>query len=237
MACLEKPGSGTHSTASRRRGLVPVALLACLGAGFLASACNGSQDDAANPSPDGGAEPAASVIAREDSGAPGDDDPKADCCSCRYAATVAFDAGEGLPCDFDYPAGWDAMLGADPAGPQAVVGQPSCGKPCPGGSGGMGVMIAGKPNRNADTMEEAWRQVMTVAGKATCGDRSVTFFSTPGSDPAGHLGGLRFHVGFQGEPYSGSATFSCPVPGEWRELQQLFIDSFRTNPDTTFGRG
>jgi hypothetical protein len=54
---------------------------------------------------------------------------------------------------------------------------------------------------------------------------------------AGLTGGVRFHVRHDGKKYGGTATFSCPEPGGWLALRSLFIDSFTTNPDTTFGDG
>jgi hypothetical protein len=34
---------------------------------------------------------------------------------------------------------------------------------------------------------------------------------------------------------SENATFTSPAPGEWRNLRDLFISSFRANPNSTFG--
>ena len=75
---------------------------------------------------------------------------------------------------------------------------------------------------------------MTVAGTARCGGVPVTFFSTPGSEPDGLIGGLRFHVGRGGRKYGANVTFTCARPGEWLRVQELFIRTFRTNEGTTF---
>ena len=157
-----------------------------------------------------------------------------DCCSCRISAVEPFSVSEGLPCDFDHPAGWEALY--DRHAVTAVIGAPSCETPC-AASPAIAIMIATKPDTNAETMEEIWRQALRVVGTASCGGAEVTFFSPPGSEPTGLMGGVKFHVGFKGKKYGGSATFSCPDPGGWLELQDLFIRSLRTNPDTTFVGG
>ena len=84
-------------------------------------------------------------------------------------------------------------------------------------------------------MEEVWRQALPIVGDARCGDATVTFFSPPGADPNGLLGGVKFYIGHGGKKYSGAATFTCGMPGEWLELRKLFIETFRTNAGTTFG--
>ncbi len=159
-----------------------------------------------------------------------------DCCSCRIAETETFSASVALPCEFDLPVGWDQRVGDDGAMVSALAGAPSCPEPCPGTSA-ITFSVATRPNRNADTMEEAWTGIMDVVGTARCGGREVRFFQTPGSEPEGFLGGLRFHVGSGGESYSATATFGCGRAGEWQQLRQLFIDTFRTNEGTTFGQG
>jgi len=154
-----------------------------------------------------------------------------DCCSCQYRATEKFAASEGMPCDFEHPAGWETQF--DRHQIAAVAGPPACGKSCPG-SPGMTFMVARKADRNADTMEQIWHQMMKVAGSANCGGQKVTFFSLPGADPNGPMGGLRFYIGHGAKKYGANATFQCTEPGEWLKLQELFIDSFRTNGDSTF---
>jgi hypothetical protein len=84
-------------------------------------------------------------------------------------------------------------------------------------------------------MEQIWRQGMQVVGTARCGDAVVTFFSPPGSDPTGLIGGLKFYIGYNGQKYGASATFTCPDPGAWVDLRTQFIDSFRTNQSSVFG--
>jgi len=157
-----------------------------------------------------------------------------DCCNCRFSAVEQFSASEGLPCDFDHPAGWEALY--DVYGLSAVVGKPSCETPCTATSA-IAFTVAEKPNTNAETMEEIWRQALRVVGTASCGGQEVTFFSLPGSEPLGLTGGLRFHVGHGGKKYGANATFSCPEPGAWLDLQELFINTLRTNRDTTFEGG
>jgi hypothetical protein len=154
------------------------------------------------------------------------------CCKCRIQPAEAFSSST-LPCQFDVPASWETIVGDDGASVTAVSGA-RCETACPVSSG-LAFSVAKKPNTNAETMEGIWRQVMKVVGKARCGGQDVTFFSLPGADPAGLMGGLRFHVGHGGKRYGANATFTCPEPGEWLRLQQLFIDTFTTNPSTTFG--
>jgi len=155
-------------------------------------------------------------------------------CSCQFQAVEPFSSGKNLPCVFDHPAGWESRSADDGAAVQGVVGKPAGDAPCMSGTAAITVSIAKKPNPNAAAMEEFWPQIMKVAGTAECGGGAVTFFNTPGSEPGGQMGGLRFHVPFHGKRYGGSATFSCPNPGEWLKLQELFINTFRTNEGTTF---
>lgn len=159
------------------------------------------------------------------------DGAAAACCSCQIAPARTLSESP-LPCSFDIPESWEAMVGDDGAVVSAVAGA-QCETVCPVSSG-VTFGVARKPNANAETMEETWTQVMEVVGHARCGDRSVTFFSPPGSDPAGLMGGLRFHVEHGGEVYGANATFTCPGPGQWLQLRQLFIDTFKTNQSITF---
>lgn len=156
-----------------------------------------------------------------------------ECCSCGFEAVATFAVSDGLPCSFDHPAGWEGVFGDDGAAVYGVASKPACGKTCPADSA-ITFSVAAKPNANADTMEEIWGQMMKVVGSARCGGRVVTFYSLPGSQPTGLTGGLRFHVGFDGKAYGGNATFSCAEPGGWLKLQELFVNSFRTNQATTF---
>ncbi len=153
------------------------------------------------------------------------------CCSCHVQAAKIFSAA-ALPCNFDIPKDWKVMTGDDGASVSAVGGA-ECHAACPV-SGGLSFSVAKKPNNNAETSEQLWRQIMQVAGTARCGDTVVTFFNPPGSDPNGLMGGLKFHVGQNGKKYGAVASFTCPAPGEWLALQRLFIDSFTSNPGSTF---
>jgi len=76
---------------------------------------------------------------------------------------------------------------------------------------------------------------MPTVGSARCGDATVTFFSPPGSDEAGFTGGAKFFVGIGGRKYSGAATFTCGQAGGWLTLRYQFIETFRDNPDSSFG--
>lgn len=160
------------------------------------------------------------------------DESAAECCKCRVQPARTW-SDSRLPCDFDIPENWQAVVGDDGAAVSGAAG-PRCDTVCPV-SGGVAFSVANKPNANAGTTEEIWKQVMTVAGRAQCGGRTVTFFSLPGADPNGLIGGLRFHVGHGGGAYGANATFTCPGPGEWMTLQELFINTFKTNQSTTFG--
>lgn len=156
-----------------------------------------------------------------------------DCCSCEVRGLQQFTGGRILPCIFDHPEDWEGLAGDDGGMVSAVIG-PSCGAACPRGSPGIGFTVATREDRNAEAMESLWRQVMPVAGTARCGDSTVTFYSPPGADPLGLMGGVKFYVGINGKKYAGGATFSCGEPGGWVKFQRLFIESFRGNPDTTF---
>ncbi len=159
--------------------------------------------------------------------------PPGDCCSCQVTSGAALQAPPMLPCTFDLPAGWKAGFGNDGSLISAIAGA-QCGAACRV-SPSQSFSVATGSNRNAETMEEIWSGMMKVVGTGSCGDRGVTFFESPGSDPNGQLGAVQFHVGFGGKLYSANATFTCPVPGEWQNLRDLFIGSFRSNPGSTFG--
>jgi hypothetical protein len=153
------------------------------------------------------------------------------CCSCQTQLKEMF-SNDALPCDFDIPKNWQVMTGDDGSAVNAVAGA-QCTNACPV-AGGLSLSVAKKPNANAASMEQMWQQVMQPVGSARCGDATVTFYNPPGADPNGLMGGLRFHIGHNGQKYGASATFTCPEPGQWKGLQTLFIDSFRTNPSSTF---
>jgi hypothetical protein len=154
------------------------------------------------------------------------------CCSCQVQPATTF-TDRRLPCDFDIPSGWQVVTGGDGGTVNAVAGA-VCTTACPVSSG-LSFSVAKKPDANAATMEQIWLQAMQVVGNARCGDAAITFFNPPGSDPTGMVGGLRFYVGYNGQKYGASATFTCPGPGEWVRLRTLFIDSFRTNQNSAFG--
>jgi hypothetical protein len=159
-----------------------------------------------------------------------------DCCNCDVGGRETLSSSK-LPCLFDYPEGWDAVVGDDGALASAVVGPQSCETSCPNGTPGMSVSFGKKPDSNADTMEAIWPKVMSVVGSGRCGDGTVTFFSPPGADPQGLIGGVKFYVSVAGKKYSGAATFTCGQPGGWLALRQLFIDTFRGNPSSSFPGG
>ena len=119
-----------------------------------------------------------------------------DCCSCAVNERTRLAKPE-IPCLFDVPKGWDVEVGDDGALLSAVAG-PSCDAPCANGAPGMAVSFGTKPDSNADTMEEIWTQVMPVVGSARCGEGTVTFFSPPGADETGPLGGVKFFVAIGG---------------------------------------
>lgn len=75
---------------------------------------------------------------------------------------------------------------------------------------------------------------MPIVGNARCGEGTVSFYSPPGADEMGFLGGVKFYVSIGGEKYSGAATFSCGEPGGWLHQRDMFVDSFRDNPGSTF---
>lgn len=93
------------------------------------------------------------------------------CCQCRIqpASTLS---DSRLPCDFDIPENWEVVVGDDGASVSGAAG-PRCDTVCPG-SAGVAFSVANKPNANTETTEEVWNQVMTVAGTARCGVRTVT---------------------------------------------------------------
>jgi hypothetical protein len=157
-----------------------------------------------------------------------------DCCSCTTHGRETL-ANRQLPCLFDHPAAWDASVGDDGALVSAVVGPPPCGASCSNGAPGVSVSFGKKPDANAGAMEEVWKQVMPIVGSARCGDATVTFYSPPGSDDTGFIGGVKFFVGVGGRKYSGAATFTCGQAGGWLSLRDQFIESFRGNPDSNFG--
>jgi hypothetical protein len=160
------------------------------------------------------------------------DDSAAACCQCRTDSARTL-SDRRLPCDFDIPENWEVVVGDDGAAVSGAAG-PRCETVCPV-SAGVAFSVAKKPNANAETTEEIWKQVMTVTGSARCGDRTVTFFSLPGADPNGLTGGLRFHIGHGGRAYGANVTFTCPGNSQWMKLQELFINTFRTNQSSTFG--
>jgi hypothetical protein len=161
-------------------------------------------------------------------------DAEDDCCRCEIAGTQALADSDILPCTFDHPAGWQGQIGDDGALVSAVVGA-NCSTVCAQGAPGIAFSVGTRPDSNAETMEQIWREAMPIVGDARCQDSTVTFFSPPGADPNGLIGGVKFYIGYGGKKYSGGATFTCGVPGGWLELRALFINSFRTNPGTTFG--
>ena len=155
------------------------------------------------------------------------------CCSCGAASVQTF-ADAQLPCHFDYPASWVSMVGGDAGLISAIIGPSSCGASCPNGEPGMAVSYGRVYDSNADTMLSIWPEVMSPVGSAHCGEGTVQFFSTPGSEPTGFTGGVKFYVQVGGKKYSGGATFTCGNPGGWLPLQDMFVDSFRDNPESTF---
>lgn len=155
------------------------------------------------------------------------------CCSCPVTDTEALPAPPMLPCTFDFPAGWNPRFGNDGSLISALIAA-QCGAAC-GLSPSQSFTVSTGPDPNAETREEIWSDMMTVVGRANCGDRAVTFFQSPDSDPDGQFGSVRFYVGAGGELYSAIAMFTCPTAGEWQDLRDLFIESFRTNPNSTFG--
>lgn len=157
-----------------------------------------------------------------------------DCCSCAVVGSETF-ASPKLPCLFDHPAGWDVQVGDDGALVSAVAGPDSCDRNCPNGQPALSVSFGTKPDSNADAMQEIWKQVMPTVGTADCGDAKVTFYSPPGSDETGLMGGVKFYVSVGGRKYGGAANFTCGHAGGWLALRRQFIDSFRDNPESRFG--
>lgn len=157
-----------------------------------------------------------------------------DCCSCTIGSVKTL-ASPQLPCLFDHPAAWEPVVGDDGSLVSAVVTPASCGKVCPAAAPSFSVSFGTKPDSNATTMEDIWTQVMPTVGTARCGDATVTFYSPPGSDDTGLMGGVKFFVGVAGRKYGGAANFTCGQPGGWLALRKMFIDSFRDNPQSAFG--
>ena len=155
------------------------------------------------------------------------------CCSCSAVSRQTF-ADPRLPCQFDYPANWESMVGADGALISAIAGPPSCGATCPNGEPGLAVSYGMKYDSNADAMLSIWPTAMSTVGSARCGEGTVQFFSPPGDDPTGFIGGVKFYVQVDGKKYSGGATFTCGEPGGWLPLRDMFVNSFRDNPQSTF---
>jgi hypothetical protein len=156
-----------------------------------------------------------------------------DCCSCKVRGAKTF-ADKRLPCLFDYPETWSAVAGSDGALVSGIATPASCDTICPNGTPAMTMSFGDTPDSNADTMEQIWRQIMPVVGSGRCGEGTVTFFSPPGSDASSLIGGVKFYVSLGGKKYGGAATFTCGEPGGWLELQKLFVDSFRGNPESSF---
>lgn len=233
--------TGLHSY-SRVAVFAAVASLAL--AAVMLAGCSGEEDeppgattDAAPPmvvpaNPITG--PATVVVPDMPAPAAGD----ANCCSCAVVDSQPF-ADPRLPCLFDYPVDWAGTAGDDGAMVSAIAGPPpqSCGTVCPNGTPAMSVSYGKTYDRNADEMLRIWPMAMPVVGKARCGEGTVQFFSPPGADPTGFLGGVKFYVQLDGEKYGGAATFTCGEPGGWLRLRDMFIDSFRDNPASTFPGG
>lgn len=162
----------------------------------------------------------------------------ASCCSCTNLGSSLVPASSitgpsEIPCDFDIPAHWTAQTGNDGALVSVVTGA-ECGGTCTTIAPTISLSFGTSSNSNADMQESIWEQVMPVVGSGRCGEGSARFFRPPGVDTAGQMGGVRFHVMFGGEKYGGNANFSCNGPGEWIKLQELFIGSFRANPNSSF---
>ena len=155
-----------------------------------------------------------------------------DCCSCAVDEPTTV-SRPGIPCLFDVPADWKVTVGDDGALSSAVAA-PACGTSCANGAPGISASFAKKPDSNADTREEIWRQIMPIVGSARCGEGTVTFFRPPGADASGPTGGVNFYVAIDGRKYSGAATFTCGQPGGWLALRELFVASFRDNPESNF---
>jgi hypothetical protein len=157
------------------------------------------------------------------------------CCSCAVVAGATY-SDPRLPCAFDYPANWQSTTGGDGALLSAIVGPPpqSCTTTCQNGDPGMSVSYGTTYDSNADTMLSIWSMGMPVVGSGRCGAGTVQFFSLPGADPTGFIGGVKFYVEIGARKYGGYAQFSCGEPGGWLRLRDLFINSFGDNPGSTF---
>jgi hypothetical protein len=145
-----------------------------------------------------------------------------DCCSCDYAATKTFYPQGDFQCTFEYPAHWEASY--DKWDNSVYVKAKRCEKRC-GGSRHMAFSISTGKDNNADYQEaNATNQV----GSLSCGGRSSPVFRPPGTTPEGTSGSIWFHVGNgDGLAYDARAQFSCLEPGEWQELEKLFIGSVK----------
>jgi hypothetical protein len=156
------------------------------------------------------------------------------CCSCAFVTGKTY-ADPRLPCLFDYPQPWQAVTGDDGALVSTVAGPPtSCGTICKNGSPTMSVSYGTTYDSNADEMESIWQMAMPIVGDARCGEGTVRFFSPPGADETGFLGGVKFYVKIDGKNYGGAAQFACGQPGGWLRLRDMFIESFRDNPESTY---
>ncbi len=161
------------------------------------------------------------------------------CCRCDVITGALVDAStrannNASPCDFLVPETWDVVVGNDGANVSVVAG-PACDASCPT-TPTISLTIAMGPNSNADAMAQVWPSIMPTIGTAQCGGGAVRFFGTPGSNPNGKLGGVRFHLNWAGKKYDGAALFSCGTPGGWIKLQEHFVNTFHGNAGTTFGR-
>ena len=72
------------------------------------------------------------------------------------------------------------------------------------------------------------------SGNGRCGDGDVRFFNAGGRGAGELTNGARFRVSLGGGFYDGSVSYSCGVPDGWQQLEELFLGTFRNNPDTTF---
>lgn len=165
--------------------------------------------------------------------APAPVDDSLNCCSCSAASVETFTDPQ-LPCQFDYPASWESMVGGDSGLISAIIGPSSCGTTCLNGEPGIAVSYGRIYDSNADTMLSIWPEVMANVGSARCGEGTVQFYSPPGSEATGFIGGVKFYVQIGDRKYSGGATFTCGTPGGWLPLREMFVDSFRSNPGSTF---
>lgn len=157
------------------------------------------------------------------------------CCSCAITSGKTY-SDPRLPCSFEYPASWAAVTSNDSGMISAIASPPpqSCSTICKNGTPVMSVSYGTTFDRNADAMLSIWPMAMRVVGSARCGEGTIKFFSPPGSDPSGTLGGVKFYVGIDGKKYGGAAQFSCGEPGGWVRMRDMFIDSFQDNSASTF---